>query len=52
MDLYGIFCFVPAEDDATAMLAALSKSNEEWGKYYDPSLDLIRPLDVRSYFCL
>ncbi|KAF8972065.1 hypothetical protein BDZ97DRAFT_1783040 [Flammula alnicola] len=45
-ELYGTYCFVPAEDDANAMLDALRQSNEEWGHvskapFHRPSWDVI-----------
>jgi len=51
-DLYGSFCFVPAEDDAKAMAVALHRINEQWQKLWDASgVCPLRPLDV-SQLCL
>ena len=49
-DLYGTFCFVPAEDDAIAMLAALRESNKIW-KQTSYLSNPERPLDVRCTVC-
>lgn len=49
-DLYGSFCFVPAEKDANAMLEALKTCNQQWQELFDdfePSgLTPTRPLNV------
>ncbi|KAF9472100.1 hypothetical protein BDN70DRAFT_887405 [Pholiota conissans] len=44
---YGTFCFVPAEHDAKAMLAALRESNTQWEYQVRRNCnDNIRPLDL------
>ncbi|CAA7268652.1 unnamed protein product [Cyclocybe aegerita] len=48
-DLYGTFCFVPAENDLLAMLESLKNSNEMWKQ---DAQDAVRPLDVsKEPFC-
>ncbi|KAK2464039.1 hypothetical protein APHAL10511_003983 [Amanita phalloides] len=44
-DLYGTFCIVPSDSDASAMLEALRKINEDWAKH-DASEGHVRPLDI------
>ncbi|KAF8337664.1 hypothetical protein F5887DRAFT_984264 [Amanita rubescens] len=44
-DIYGTFCIVPSDSDASAMLEALRKINEDWAKH-DSSEGHVRPLDI------
>ena len=48
-DVYGTFCIVPSDSDASTMLEALCKINEDWAKH-DASEGHVRPLDVCFYF--
>ncbi|KAJ3517704.1 hypothetical protein NLJ89_g327 [Agrocybe chaxingu] len=50
-DIYGTFCFIPAENDLVAMLESLKRSNEMWRQdapdavskepFYSPKWDII-----------